>query len=794
MSDAVAREFLSPGSAWRSKPFWSWNGDLQPEELRRQIRVMRQMGMGGFFMHSRVGLVTPYLSPRWFECINACVDEAKKLKMEAWLYDEDRWPSGAAGGLVTKNPAWRQRMLRLVESDDPAAFRWTPGVIAAFTAVIKGHAIFSVRRIPKGAKVPRLAPGERILAFHVEEAKAISWYNGQTYLDVLNPAAVREFIRVTHEAYRRECGRSFGKVIPGIFSDEPNGGDCFVPGIDGDAGMPNALPWTGALPKVFQERYGYDLLPHLPEVAYDLEGEGVRPARYHFHDCISHLFVTAYAKQIGEWCGRNRLQYTGHVLEEDSLSQQVATTSACMRFYEYMQAPGIDMLTEHWRIYDTAKQVSSAARQFGRKWRLTETYGCTGWDFPFAGHKALGDWQVALGINLRCPHLYWYTMQGEAKRDFPAAIGEQSPWWTQYSKVEDYFARLHAALTPGEEVRDLLVIHPVESMWLQVRKGWQEPRGHTPMDRMLGKLRDTLLSAHLDFDYGDEELLSRHARVVGATGNRKEQAVFRVGRATYKAVLVPPMTTMRRTTLRLLERFREAGGTVVFAGSPAAYVEAVRDPGPAALARQCPRTPARGPKLAAALDPLCRRVSITDATKKEIAGVLYLLREDRDAFRLFLCNTGYTAAELSRLDFNEDRRICERRAVWPAVRVRGFAECAGAPEEWDPATGRRFAANAARMRDGAWEIATDLPALGSRLFVLPKQRTRVSLPARPAQPRCAASRSRPGPGRSAFPRRMSSSSTGRSTASRAKPERARRKSSASTGAPARRSASLRAAA
>ena len=231
MSDAIAREFASPGSAWRGKPFWAWNGELEPEELRRQIRVMRRMGMGGFFMHARVGLATPYLSPRWFECVNACVDEAKKLKMEAWLYDEDRWPSGAAGGLVTKNPAWRQRMLRVVESDDPATFRWTPGTLAAFTAVVKGHAAFSVRPIPKGGRPPRLAKGEKILAFQAELAEPNSWYNGYTYLDVLNPAAVREFIRVTHEAYRRKCGRAFGKLIPGIFTDEPNGGDCFVESI-----------------------------------------------------------------------------------------------------------------------------------------------------------------------------------------------------------------------------------------------------------------------------------------------------------------------------------------------------------------------------------------------------------------------------------------------------------------------------------------------------------------------------------------------------------------------------------
>jgi hypothetical protein len=247
------------------------------------------------------------------------------------------------------------------------------------------------------------------------------------------------------------------------------------------------------------------------------------------------------------------------------------------------------------------------------------------------------------------------------------------------------------------------------------------------MNRELGRLRDTLLAAHLDFDYGDEEILSRHGRIIRQNG----APVFRVGKADYKAVLVPPMLTMRRSTLRLLERFRALGGTVVFAGKPAGYGEAVRNAGPAALARRCLRTPAAGPKLAAALSPTCQRVRITDPTGKEIAGVLYLLREDRDAFRLFICNTGYTAAQLRRLHLNKDKMVRDRRAVWPTVKLRGFAECSGAPEEWDPATGRRFAANAARTRGGAWEIITDLPALGSRLFVLPKGKTRESLPARP---------------------------------------------------------------
>ena len=89
MNDKVLSAIRDTAKSYGSVPFWSWNDDLEPEELRRQIRAMDKIGMNGFFMHARGGLVTEYLSDRWFECINACVDEAKKLGMDAWSYDEN---------------------------------------------------------------------------------------------------------------------------------------------------------------------------------------------------------------------------------------------------------------------------------------------------------------------------------------------------------------------------------------------------------------------------------------------------------------------------------------------------------------------------------------------------------------------------------------------------------------------------------------------------------------------------------------------------------------------------------
>ena len=92
-----------------SIPFWSWNDRLEESELRAQIRRMKELGMGGFFMHARGGLETEYLSEEWFSCVRACIDEAKKLGMEAWAYDENGWPSGFAGGKLLSCDQHRHR-------------------------------------------------------------------------------------------------------------------------------------------------------------------------------------------------------------------------------------------------------------------------------------------------------------------------------------------------------------------------------------------------------------------------------------------------------------------------------------------------------------------------------------------------------------------------------------------------------------------------------------------------------------------------------------------------------------
>lgn len=104
--DKVKGLVENPPKEYRSAPFWGWNDRLQKENLGEQIEGFKKAGMGGFFIHSREGLETEYLSTEWMEDVKFCVDKARENDLELWIYDEDKWPSGAAGGKVSRvNPA-----------------------------------------------------------------------------------------------------------------------------------------------------------------------------------------------------------------------------------------------------------------------------------------------------------------------------------------------------------------------------------------------------------------------------------------------------------------------------------------------------------------------------------------------------------------------------------------------------------------------------------------------------------------------------------------------------------------
>ena len=652
------KTFRNPPCEYRAAPFWAWNCDLNKDLLLREIDQMKRMGMGGFHMHVRTGMSTTYLSDGFMQLIRDCVDKAKEERMRAYLYDEDRWASGAAGGYVTREERYRARYLLFTTVSYEQAEENPASVPVDSPRTGKGRLLarYAVRLNDEGelAEYRLLKDGQQADAAetawyaYLEIEKESPWFNNQTYVNTLDKKAIERFVEITHERYKEVVGNEFGSAVQSIFSDEPQFSRKTTLGFAGEK-KDVVLPWTDDLPDTFRAAYGEELLAGLPELYWELPGGAVSLIRYHYHDHIAERFAEGFADTVGTWCARNGLLLTGHMMEEPTLKSQTAALGEAMRSYRSFQLPGIDMLCD-WREYTTAKQAQSAAHQFGCPGVMSELYGVTNWDFDFRGHKLAGDWQAALGVTLRVPHLTWVSMEGEAKRDYPASIGYQSPWYTEYPMVEDHFARLNTVLTRGKAQVRLGVIHPVESYWLHWGPSEATALVRDEMDEHFQSLAQWLLYGLIDFDYISESLLPQQCEA----GN----APLSVGEMAYDVVLVPDCQTLRATTVDRLESFVAAGGRLVFAGRIPELVDAKPSGRVKELAQRAECISFSKGAILSALDGV-RFVDIRDDKGMRTTNLLHQVRAEGDNRYVFLCHG----------EKPENSDVCPREDI--VLRIRG---------------------------------------------------------------------------------------------------------------------------
>ena len=544
-------DFKNPGKEYRPSPFWSWNDRLDTDELRWQVREFADKGFGGYFMHSRVGLATPYLSPEWMRCIEACLDEGRKMDLETWLYDEDKWPSGFAGGIVpAKGEEYRARTLvmREIKQEDVDSALENPSVIGVFEVWLSvSNVIDEFERKTRSSDVK----GDgKLLVSKVETSPRSNWYNGESYVDLLNPKVTEEFLKVTIDAYAENFRKGFGEHMPGIFTDEPN--------IYHRVQL-ESVPWTGEFTEYFHRVNGYNVTDKIPLLFID--GEGCEKVRYDFWRTITRRFIEAWTIPYSERCDKYGLKMTGHYLYEDNLVVQTKFAGAAMPHYEYMHVPGIDHLGLNIRDPLTLKQCSSVAHQFGRTRVLCEIFGCSGHNMTFEDQKWIADFHFALGITFLCQHLTLYTQKGDGKRDYPPTISYHQTYWPHYKLINDYFSRAGYLCSQGRFHADILVLHPIGSVWATYSPRSSENNESPPwkFNEALVRLQGNLLALHWDFDYGDEMILERHARVEG-------KEAFFVNESKYRMIIVPPSLTWASETVDLLARFLEAGGRVLFVG------------------------------------------------------------------------------------------------------------------------------------------------------------------------------------------------------------------------------------
>ena len=480
LDDALFRD---PSAEYRGIPFWSWNTRVTRELIDEQLPIFKEMGFGGVDIHPRTGLDTEYLGDEYLELTGYAAQKCEELGLICWLYDDDRFPSGAAGGAVTKDVRFRGRYIVFTqnrqegycedrESFEAAIERGEKPIgyyASAYALELKEGRLVTFRRLDVQQEAVRSSgTNEEVRYAYVRLMDEERWFEGQTYVDTMNPEAIRAFIDSTHEKYAALFGEKLGsRTVPAIFTDEPR----MAPRKKnlqlayGGSGEDVLIPYSESFEARMRQVHDVDIWDELPRYVYEEAYRSANRFRYLYMDTLSESFVTAYMDQIAGWCSEHGIAMTGHVLSEDSLLAQVYALGDCMRCYRGMDIPGVDVLVDD-RCFLTIKQASSVARQNGREGTVSELYGVTGWDCDFKTYKLQGDWQAALGINLRVPHLSWMSMEGEAKRDWPASIFFQSPWYREFTYIEEHFARLNTVLTRGRAITRVAMIHPVESAWL----------------------------------------------------------------------------------------------------------------------------------------------------------------------------------------------------------------------------------------------------------------------------------------------------------------------------------------
>ncbi|MFD0676234.1 MULTISPECIES: glycosyl hydrolase [unclassified Paenibacillus] len=584
------QQFEDPSAAFRLQPFWFWNGEMEDEQMKRQIEEMAHKGVGGFFICPRQGLKIPYLSEAWFEKVRTAVEIAKQHELEVWLYDEYPYPSGIAGGeVVLEHPEAKHYSLvhrtervsggtkltlelpwaRILSAkavpvsasgkklwDQAIDVRHTIGNYQADPIFQKsGLTAYNQKRFFTYRTIYTMMwdvpPGEwEVIIFLEEEIEDFKYYG--TFVDPCNHEAMETFIRMTHDKYAYYVGEYFGKTIKGMFTDE--------------IGLLGETPWSKQLPDYFKERTGLDMKDSLEALVYPDSPDAAK-FRYEYYQSIHLLLRESYHKQVFDWCERYGLQYV----------TEVPSVRMTTQLHSHM--PGGDSAHEklgrslEWilnkytgKFRNGPKMVSSLARQLGRERNLIECFHSVGWSMTLQDAKWMIDNMAALGTNFYNFHAFFYTVDGLAQHDAPPSQFLQNPYWEHFRQLGDYTGRISWFMSQGKADIRIAVLDPTTTLWAHMGNPFQSFNiGAEGVDKeRLERLRQDwralgvqLLLNRRDFDHLDPELLA-DADVSDGT--------ISLGYANYEVLIIPPVTNLEAGAWHKIQAFANNGGIVIALG------------------------------------------------------------------------------------------------------------------------------------------------------------------------------------------------------------------------------------
>lgn len=440
MNGSFIKEFIDPPKEFSVMPFWFWNDDLSEAELIRQIDDFERHGVYGFVIHPRIGLPenTGWMSDKMISCMKLAVAEAKRRGMPVVLYDDGMYPSGSSSGqVVLENPAFAERTLDKIDIPDGENM---PELQPGWNLV----ALIDRPCGKKVAVVDRPSGGTMRGLHYLDEDPANVVEERPPRADILNPEAVKSFIRHVYDRYYRELGEYFGNTIFAVFTDEPH--------IDNGT--------TGILDEV-NRILGYDFTPYLADLWYD-DHENSAQLRAEYKRAISIRAEETYYAPISKWCEAHGVALAGHPSGPMDIGME-----------RYFHIPGQDLVWRYVTPGSTAlegpqstqaKCASSAMLHMGRRRNSNELYGAYGHELTFDDVKWLANWCFIRGQNLLYPHAFYYSVRGPRFDERPPDVGPNSAWWDCYKPYADTCRRLSWLNTDSKHVCDTVIL--CDAQWL----------------------------------------------------------------------------------------------------------------------------------------------------------------------------------------------------------------------------------------------------------------------------------------------------------------------------------------
>jgi hypothetical protein len=492
--------FQNPPAFYRPAYFWMWNAPLEPDLLRRQLREMAANGARSVCMLPMPREFRPgstnnsmdpgYLTDGFFDRVGLAMEEARRLKMHWWIYDEGGWPSGqACGQVVAGHPELtRQTMVR----EEVKLLPNQPYVVPADAAVLVVH---------EGERRTLVEPGQ---TWRGERAPDKAWVyriRRSGGPDLLNPKATERFIELTHQRYANLLGRLPSRPeVCFTFTDEP--------AVAGMAAGRHVV-WTEGARDAFKARFGYDIYEHLDEL-FTEPGAGAKGwpgrARVDYFDFWTQRFCEAYFEPLRAAARQMGLFSGGHLGGEDeTLGALAHGYGHILRTLRATDVPGVDVI---WRQlfpgreprHHFPKFASSAAHQIGRRLAFTESMAVYGNGATPEQIKWVLDYQFVRGLQLVVMGCYPLSTRDHHMTGERPHFGPVDPIWPMLSDLHAYVARVSYAMSCGEPRVDAALYYPARDMWAC---GFKDTSAAGDHDR----LARTMLERQCEFDIVDDDIL-----------------------------------------------------------------------------------------------------------------------------------------------------------------------------------------------------------------------------------------------------------------------------------------------